>query len=243
MVPMESGLRPPATFVLVPGFWLGGWAWDRVGSALREAGQRVQTVTLPGLEAPDARRRGIALADHVSAVGGIVDAVEPPVILVAHSGAGTVAHGVADRMPEKLHRVVYVDSGPLPDGMAVSPDLDAAVDEIPLPSWPDLEAGGSSLEGLDEVMLVEFRRRAIPHPAGPARDRIRLTNPDRREVPVTMVTTSYRAADVARMVGEGHPFFSELNRVRTVDYVDLPTGHWPMWSRATDLAAALTRAR
>lgn len=241
MVAMENRSRPPATFVLVPGFWLGCWAWDRVGRALSGTGHRVEALTLPGLEAPDTPRRGIKLDDHVSAVADIVAAAEPPVVLVAHSGTGAVAYGVADRMPEKLHRVVYVDSGPIADGAAVNSDLDPGVDEIPLPSWGELEAGGSSLEGLDDGMRAEFRKRAIPHPAGPARDRIRLTNPDRHAVPVTMVTTSFRAADVARMVGEGHPFFTELSHVRVVDYVDLPTGHWPMWSRATDLAAALAR--
>jgi pimeloyl-ACP methyl ester carboxylesterase len=146
--------------------------------------------------------------------------------------------GVADRLPEGLRRIVYVDSGPLADGMAINPDLDPDLDEMPLPSWADLEAGGSSLEGLDEALLAEFRRRAVPHPAGPARDHIRLTNPERRRVPVTMITTSFRAADVARTAKEGHPFFAELTHLQ-VDYVDLPTGHWPMWSRPTDLATAL----
>jgi pimeloyl-ACP methyl ester carboxylesterase len=235
---VESDARTPATFVLVPGFWLGGWAWERVERALRDAGHGVESLTLPGLEAGDAPRGGIRLTDHVAAVAGAVAGAAQPVLLVVHSGAGAVASGVADRLPEGLRRIVYVDSGPLADGVAINPDLDPDLDEMPLPSWADLEAGGSSLEGLDEALLAEFRRRAVPHPAGPARDHIRLTNPERRRVPVTMITTSFRAADVARTAKEGHPFFAELTHLQ-VDYVDLPTGHWPMWSRPTDLATAL----
>jgi pimeloyl-ACP methyl ester carboxylesterase len=235
---VESGARTPATFVLVPGFWLGSWAWEEVESALRDAGHEVEALTLPGLGAADAPRRGIRLADHVRAVAGAVAGAGRPVVLVVHSGAGAIASGVADRLPEGLRRIVYVDSGPLADGMAINPDLAPDLDEIPLPSWADLEAGGSSLEGLDEARLAEFRRQAVPHPAGPARDRIRLINPERHRVPVTMITCTMRSIDVARMAKEGHPFFGELSR-QQVDYVDLPTGHWPMWSRPADLATAL----
>ena len=208
---------------------------------MRRAGHRVEAVTLPGLESPDAPRGGIGLADHVAAIVSLVTALEPGVILVGHSGAGVVIYGATDAVPERIRRAVYVDSGPLPDGVAVRPGLDPGIVEIPLPSWEELEAGGSSLEGLDGGMKDEFRRRAVPHPAGAAREPARLTNPARRQVPVTLITSSYRAGDVARLAASGHPFFAELNHLH-VDYIDLPTGHWPMWSRPTDLVAALARA-
>ena len=171
----------------------------------------------------------------------MVAGLDPETVLVGHSGAGAVVQGVADLMPERLQRVVYVDSETPPAGADLRPGLDPTVEEIPLPSWSELEAGGSSLLGLDEAMLAEFRERAVPHPAGPARDPTRLVNPARRQVPVTMVTTSYRASDVQRLAAEGHPFFAELPNLR-VDYFDLPTGHRPMWSRPRDLAAAAAEA-
>jgi pimeloyl-ACP methyl ester carboxylesterase len=231
---------PPATFVLVPGFWIGGWAWDDVAEPLRAAGHHVEAVTLPGLEDGDADRRGILLADHVAAVAKLVTALGPGVVLVGHSGGGAVVHMVTDQMPGQLRRAVYVDSGPLPDGMAVRPDLDPAAVEIPLPSWAEFEATGSSLAGLDQARLDEFRRRAMPHPAGPARDPVHLTGSGRENVPVTLITSSFTAEETARMAAEGHPYFSELTRL-PVTYVDLPTGHWPMWSRSADLAAELAR--
>lgn len=115
-----------------------------------------------------------------------------------------MVHGVTDLLPERLHEVVYVDSGPTPDGAALSPDLDPAAVEIPLPSWTDLETSGSSLPGFDEAMLAEFRERAAPHPAGPARDPMRLVNPARRQVPVTrilpMVGGSSDPGDVEKLL-------------------------------------------
>ena len=236
----SSGPRP-ATFILVPGFWLGGWAWDEVAEPLRAAGHRVEAVTLPGLEDRQAPRAGIRLADHVAAVADLVTTLGPGVILVGHSGAGPVVYAVTDQLPGQIRRAVYVDSGPLPDGTALRPGLDPAVTELPLPAWADLEADGSSVAGLDEDRLAEFSRRAVPHPAGPARDPLHLTGSGRQDVPITVITSSFSSEEAARMAAGGHPFFAELARLK-VTYVDLPTGHWPMWSRPGDLAAELARA-
>ena len=57
-----------APIVLVPGFWLGAWAWDEVADALRADGHGVTAVTLPGLESADADRSAITMSDHVDAI-------------------------------------------------------------------------------------------------------------------------------------------------------------------------------
>jgi len=227
-----------ATFLLVPGFWLGAWAWDQVAAPLRAAGHRVETITLPGLESRDTPRAGITLADHVSAVAERVASLGSDVILVGHSGAGRIIYSATDRRPDRIRRAVYVDSGPQPDGATHHPVPGQDQTELPLPSWDELEAGGSSLAGLDEAAKARFAERAVPQPAGPAREPIRLVNPAREQVPVTLINSSFPSAEVTRLAAEGHPFFAELPRL-TVSYVDLPTGHWPMWSRPGDLAAAL----
>jgi pimeloyl-ACP methyl ester carboxylesterase len=227
-----------ATFVLVPGFWLGAWAWDEVAQRLRAAGHRVEAITLPGLEDPGAPRAHLTLADHIGAVAGRVEALGAGVILAGHSGAGRLVYAVTDRMPDRIRRAVYVDTGPQPDGTVASHGLDPDATEIPLPSWAELEAAGSSLAGLGEDALTRFRERAVPQPAGPCREPLRLTNPAREQVPVSLVTSSFPSGEVTRLAAEGHPFFAELPRLK-VSYADLPTGHWPMWSRPVDLAAAL----
>jgi pimeloyl-ACP methyl ester carboxylesterase len=229
----------PIRFLLVPGFWLGGWAWDDVTGRLRAAGHDVQALTLPGLDSPAPPRAAVTLDDHVNAV---VDALaEQPdrgTILVGHSGAGPVIYAATDRAPHLVRRAVYVDSGPLPDGTALRPDLDPAATELPLPLWPELEAAGSSLAGLDDAALATFRRRAVPHPAGPAREPLRLADPRRYDVPVTVITSSIRSDDVRQMIANRHPFFAELADL-DLTVVDLPTGHWPMWSLPDELARQL----
>jgi pimeloyl-ACP methyl ester carboxylesterase len=140
-----------------------------------------------------------------------------------------------------VRHAVYVDSGPLPDGGATRPDLDPSLSEFPLPSWEEFEHSGTSLAGLDSNDLDQFRRRAVPHPAGPAREPLRLKDPARLSVPVTLVASSFRPDDICQLAAAGHPFFAELPHVNyTIS--DLPTGHWPMWSRPDDLAGALIDA-
>ena len=64
---------PP--IILVPGFWLGAWAWDEVAGTLRAGGHDVTALTLPGLESADADRSSIGLSDHVDAIADAVTAI------------------------------------------------------------------------------------------------------------------------------------------------------------------------
>ena len=69
-----------APIVLVPGFWLGAWAWDEVAEALRADRHDVTALTLPGLESADADRSAITLSDHVDAICEAVRAAGTPVV-------------------------------------------------------------------------------------------------------------------------------------------------------------------
>src|SRR5919201_3393588 len=107
----------PPPIVLVPGFWLGAWAWDEVADALRADGHDVTAVTLPGLESADADRSAITLSDHVDAICEAVTAAGRPVVLAVHSGAGTPGYAASDRIPEQIAHMVYVDSAPAKGAM------------------------------------------------------------------------------------------------------------------------------
>lgn len=230
--------------ILVPGFWLGAWAWAAVESGLTRQGHRVTAVTLPGLDSTVSDRAGVRLDDHIAAITEAVANTPSSerVVVVAHSGAGPVAYAASDRVPDRLARIVYVDSGPLQSGTALRDDLDPADVEIPLPSWSELEAEGNSLDGLDDDMLETFRDRAVPMPAGPARDTVELADSRRLDVPTTVICTSFPSEVIQQMAAAGHPMAAELAQIAKVDYADLPTGHWPMWSRPADLATAIDAA-
>src|SRR3954451_24504149 len=122
-------MNDSAPIILVPGFWLGAWAWDNVAAALRAEGHDVTALTLPGLESADADRSKVTFEDHVAAIVDAVNASSAPVVLAVHSGAGASGYAASDRVPERIAEMVYVDSGP-----ATAP-LDAGFegDELPLP--------------------------------------------------------------------------------------------------------------
>jgi pimeloyl-ACP methyl ester carboxylesterase len=232
--PPTSATEPTrAHAVLVPGFWLGGWAWQDVEPGLRAAGITPHAVTLPGLDGSP--HEGLTLDDHVDAVLGLVEGLDGDVVLVGHSGGGIVVQCVADRSPARFRRVIYVDTGPLLDGMALRPD---ATDDLPLPSWDELEAEQSSTEGMDDEALATFRARAVAHPGGVAASPIHLHDEARLDVPTTVVCTSLPSAVLGQMIEAGQ-MPSELPSLRDVRFVDLPTGHWPMFSRPAELADVL----
>ena len=101
-----------APIILVPGFWLGAWAWDEVAAALRADGHDVTALTLPGLESANADRSAITFSDHVDAICEAVKAAGRPVVLAVHSGTGFSGYAASDRVPQRIAAMVYVDSAP-----------------------------------------------------------------------------------------------------------------------------------
>jgi pimeloyl-ACP methyl ester carboxylesterase len=222
---------PTAPIVLVPGFWLGAWAWDEVAAALRADGHDVTALTLPGLESADADRSAITMKDHVDAICAAVEAAGAPVVLAVHSGAGASGYGASDRVPELIAAMVYVDTGP-----ATAP-LDAGFEgaELPMPSLEKL-AAEENLDGLSEEQLETFRQRAVPEPAGALREGAELANDARLDVPSTVICTGYTSEQYREAVAEGQTWLGGFAELRDVTWVDLPTSHWPMWSRPRELA-------
>jgi pimeloyl-ACP methyl ester carboxylesterase len=232
---MISSRTDGAPIVLVPGFWLGAWAWDGVAAVLRAEGHEVTALTLPGLESADSDRSAITVSDHVEAICEAVREADGPVVLAVHSGAGFAGYAASDRVPELIAAMVYVDSGPGKGGS--DPDFEGV--EMPLPSREDLEEN-ENLDGLSEEQLETFRRRAVPQPGGVLREAMELSNDARLDVPSTVICTGFTSEQVKAAAEDGYAWLGGLDELRDVTWVDLPTSHWPMWSRPADLAAMIS---
>ena len=235
---------PP--IILVPGWWLGAWAWDEVAAQLRAEGLDVTAITLPGLEAAGSDRASVTLDDHVDAICEAIEAAARPVVLVLHSASGFTGYAASDRIPERIAAIVYVDSAPGKGAMAA--EFEGL--EKPLPPLDEL-AQSENVDGLSEEQLARFRDRAVPMPGSVMRGSVELTTDARRDIPSTIVATGMSSAEYQAALPQGWPFLAGVSELRRLTWVDLPTSHWPMWSRPTDLAAiiadvarqaALTRA-
>ena len=229
--------------VLIAGHWLGAWAWDEVLEHLNT--DRSLAMTLPGLDGDDPKRAAKTLDDQAAAILEIFARLgvseEQPATIVAHSGANFPVSLVLDRHPELVHRVVWVDSGPVAAGSVFAPDLPEELEELPLPSF-DVLAQQASLEGLSPEVLERFRARAVPQPGPALRQPVELMNDARRQVRTTLVCCSIPSAQVMELARAGHAVFAEVANIEHLDVVDLPTGHWPMWSRPRDLAEVIASA-
>jgi pimeloyl-ACP methyl ester carboxylesterase len=244
-----------ATFVLVGGAWLGGWCWRPVATRLRQRGHDVYPLSLSGLgERAHLARPDIDLETHVADIVNLL-AFEDlrDAILVGHSYGGVPVTGAADRAADRLARVVYVDAAPIPDGVAY---LDASGPEerrfaerlvkeqgdgwrLPMPSWEDLEGtAGASLAGLGDAERGLMRGRAVPHPFRTWTQPLRLANVDRAPLPKLAILNSFPEAQVRELIASGHPMGLAMSGPEW-SFVELPTGHWPMFSVPDQLADAL----
>ena len=226
--------------ILIPGLWLNGSSWDEVVPALEQAGHRTHPLTLPGMESKDADRSEITLRDHVNAVVEVVDSFDPAdgkLVLVGHSGGGAIAHAAVDARPDRVARVVYVDSGPLGEGGVINDELPAENGEVPLPDWSLFD--DEDLVDLGPELRAAFRDRAIPSPARVPSDPQQLSDERRYDVPVTVIACEFSSAMIRDWMEQQHPAVRELAKIRDVDYIDLPTGHWPQFTRPGELGRAI----
>jgi len=226
-----------ANFVLVPGAWLGAWAWDEVAAALRADGQAVYPVTLSGL----AERAGtdavaVGQAQHVADIVSVVEDNDLyDVVLAGHSYSGIPVGQAAGMIGDRLRRVVYVDSNVATDGKSFidgwSDEGRAWVEGQIAESggfWPPLTAEDYVGQDLSDEAIATILERGTPHPAPSITEPAVLVRPI-SELPTTYLKCLMDGAEPSSDV-------RELLKSPSWELAELPTGHWPMFSQPAALA-------
>ena len=225
-----------------------------IARRLTEQGHDAYPVTLTGLgERVHLASPQVNLETHITDVVNLLELEDlHDVSLLGHSYAALVVTGAADRMPGRISQLVLVDIGPALDGVALietfEPEAREQVEQqvedlgegwrLPMPPWEELAEQGS-LQGLGDEQRRLMRSRAVEQPFATYTQPLRLENPAGREALSKVgILCSFSLEQVQAMIASGEPAFSELGSPKW-RFVELPTGHWPMFSRPDDLAEVL----
>ncbi len=213
-----------ARYLLVPGACHGGWNLDPLAETLRGNGHQAEAVTLVGLEQVPDTATTINLETHVNQVVGLLQEVDAPVVLVGHSYAGSVITGAADRLPERVACLLYVDAFVPRDGESCW-----SMTNEEQRRWYS-EGSGRTGVGVDPMPF--FDERAVPHPLGTLMQRSIITGAcDHVERRV------YLAAVGSPWV-ESSPFVQTADRLRsdpTWNVINIDCGHNVMAAAPDDL--------
>lgn len=239
-----------ANFILVHGAWHGGWCWRHVVQALAAAGHRAHAVTLTGLgERMHLMSPAITLETHIT---DVLDAIEmeemDDVVLAVHSYAGMIGTAVADRQPQRLRHLVYVDAVvPLP-GESWSSTHTAATREARLAAAagsPDfsIPPPDPAVYGLAGEQHAWCARRQRPHPGHTYQAALDFEPKRVAVVPRTFVSCIQPALatiDAIRPRVADSDFWGGAWRAGGgMRVVELRTGHDPMISAPQDLTRVL----
>jgi pimeloyl-ACP methyl ester carboxylesterase len=234
---MERHMKP-TTFVLVHPAWHGGWCWKKVVPLLRARGYDVFTPTLTGLgERSHLARPEIGLEVHVSDVVNVLRHEDlRDVVLVGHSSSGAVITGVADRVPDRIGHIVYLDAFVPADGQSVldlvAPDRRQILEGLATtegsgwlltrfapPPWETIlrEMWGVTGDGDVRWMMEHLG----PTPLGHFKDPVQRVNPAAEKLPRTYI----------RCPQYPNPRFDQhaemARRTAHWNYRELPTSHHP----------------
>jgi len=236
--------KTAGTYVLVHGAWHGGWCWERVAIRLRAGGHRVFTPTQTGLgERSHLLSGSITMETFVQDLVNVVEFEElSDIILVGHSYGGRSVAGLADRMPQRIRRLVFLDAG-LPE--AGKSYLDALPSKrretrlkqasespggLSIAPPPDLDFGV-----IDPADAAWVRRHLTPQPLGSYSTPVPLRNPIGNGVPCTYIRCT------APPFPTTDPSARYAISRQDWEYLELATGHDAMITAPQELSEILLR--
>lgn len=229
-------------FVLVHGAFHGGWCWQKVTRQLQTNGAVVYTPTLSGLGAQKhTLNSNIDLNTHITDIVSLILSEDlHKVILVGHSYAGAVIAGVADRIPERLSQLVFLDAMLIKNGQSA---MDVSPEDIRMSfnksatefdkglSLPFLSAEFFGLTNPDDIKWVN--ERLTNQPFRTFTQPLVLKHPYGNRLPLTYIACTNPELRAIK------PFAEEAKASKEWKYLELKTGHDAMISMPVELARML----
>jgi len=238
----QNKLQKPV-YVLVHGAWHGGWCWDQVSEKLRAEGDIVYAPTLSGMaEDKDKLDSTVNLNTHINdIVKLIVENDLHHVILVGHSYGGVVISGVADRIPGRLEKLVFLDALLVENGqnaLSVNPKESQDVftqTAMGFDKGLSIPAPSSAWFGLtDSLVIKSTNMRLTSHPLRTFTQPLILKHPYGNHLPLIYIAC--RKPELAVL----EQYAQKTKNNKAWKYYELETGHDAMISMPIELTALLS---
>ncbi len=213
----------PLTIVFVHGAWGGGWQYTKVQPLLEEAGHTVYRPTMTGLgERVHLGGPDVGLSTHIEDIVQVLEFEDlDEIVLVGHSYGGMVIAGVADRVPERIAKLVFFDAILPEDGESVASLFGDAVDTM-------ATAGGGGAEPWQLVpRWVEEGKLPpvdVPQPLLTFTEPIVLANPQAARLPAVFLLTVEAGKEI-----DDYDVFADRARNRGWEVVEMEGSHNPHW--------------
>ncbi len=237
-------IHPPQTpdelarpvIVFVHGAWAGGWHFTKVEPLLEDAGFRVYRPTMTGLgERVHLAREDVGLSTHIADIVNVLEFEDlDDVVLVGHSYGGMVISGVADRVPHRIRKLIYMDALVPESGESVM-DLSGGAIE----SMAEAGAGGAEPWQLVPLWVKPGKLPPVDVPQSMLTftESIVLDNPDASSIPAAFILTVEEGKD-----SDNFDFFADRARQRGWQVVTMEGGHNPHWFQPEALVEVLLQA-
>jgi pimeloyl-ACP methyl ester carboxylesterase len=227
-----AGAAHAQTYVLVHGAWHGGWCWKEVSQQLQKKGAEVYTPTLSGLgEHNNVLDTTINLDTHIQDIVNFINMYDlHNVILVGHSYAGLVIAGVADRIPGRISKLIFLDAMLTENGQSGLPGK--SPEGLSIPAWKP-EVFGIT----DTAQINWVKARLTPQPYRTFTQPLHLQHPYGNHLPLIYIACSKPE------MPELQAFADKAKNSKEWKYYDLPTGHDAMITMPKELTALLYKLK
>ena len=231
--PAESN---PRTIVFVHGAWGGGWQYKKVQPLLEEAGYTVYRPTMTGLgERVHLARPDIGLSTHIEDIVNVLEFEELyEIVLVGHSYGGMVIAGVAERVPERIAKLVYFDAILPEDGESVMSLFGDAIDTMATAGGGGAEPWELFPRWVEEGKLPPVD---VPQPLLTFTEPIRLGNPEAAKLPAVFLLTVEAGKEF-----DDFDVFADRARNRGWGVVTMEGTHNPHWFQPENFVRVLLQS-
>ncbi|MGV0919302.1 alpha/beta hydrolase [Empedobacter falsenii] len=233
----QSQKKEPV-FVLVHGAWHGGWCWSDVSKNLTQKGYKVYTPTLTGLgERKHLINNDVNLDTHIQDIVNLIEMEDlDHVYLVGHSYAGAIIAGVADRIPEKLTKLIFLDAMIVENGqsaISLQPDGVRQIQEENIKRKEHFEPFDVSLFGVtDPKIATSIEKRLTPQPFNTFAQKLKLIHPYGNGLPLVYIACTHPQLPIMKEMSEK----VQANKKHKWQHISLNTGHDAMITVPNELS-------